>query len=80
MRYPLYLDFLRAFGATPEMTTGRLFFALATTGYIFVAMNLDELDRITPADSRNAVDRRHFLFSILTMGHACMRPYAMRGS
>ncbi|BBZ33632.1 methanethiol S-methyltransferase [Mycolicibacterium confluentis] len=58
VRHPLMLGFLIAFWAAPTMTAGHLLFASVTTGYILIALQLEERDLLASLGSRYAAYRQ----------------------
>ena len=58
LRHPIMLGFFIAFWATPQMTVGHLIFAIATTGYILLAVQLEERDLLQRFGKRYAAYRK----------------------
>ncbi|MCI4674070.1 methyltransferase family protein [Candidatus Mycolicibacterium alkanivorans] len=58
VRHPLMLGFLIAFWSAPTMTVGHLLFASATTGYILIALQLEERDLLATLGARYAAYRQ----------------------
>lgn len=58
VRHPLYLGFIIAFWAAPDMSVGRLFFAAATTAYIYIGIFLEERDLVAEFGDRYRLYRQ----------------------
>ena len=58
VRHPLYIGWLTIFWAAPTMTTAHLIFALMTTAYILVAIQLEERDLVSTFGSEYTAYRK----------------------
>ncbi|MGD8999511.1 MAG: isoprenylcysteine carboxylmethyltransferase family protein [Granulosicoccaceae bacterium] len=58
VRHPLYVGWFFAFWATPTMTVTHLLFAVATTAYILIAIQLEERDLVAELPEYKAYRKR----------------------
>ena len=59
VRHPLYVGWLTIFWAAPTMTVAHLIFALATTAYILIAIQLEERNLVDAFGERYLTYRRN---------------------
>src|SRR5690348_3744062 len=70
VRHPLYIGWLTIFWAAPTMTVAHLVFALATTAYILIAIQLEERNLVDAFGDRYVSYRRSTPMLIPRLGRS----------
>ncbi len=78
VRHPLYVGWFFAFWMTPTMTVAHLVFALATAGYILVAIQLEERDLVRAHGELYASYRRSVPMLVPFLRRGAPRPGAAK--
>jgi protein-S-isoprenylcysteine O-methyltransferase Ste14 len=80
VRHPLYVGWFFAFWMTPTMTLSHLLFAVATTAYILIAIQFEEMDLVRDHGTSYEEYRRSVPMLIPSRRRADTSPVALAGA